>query len=86
LRKTLRLIADEETGHAEFSLALHEWCISRLSNEEAAEVNAARRQAAEQLSENLPGQFAAEPDRAAGLPSLAEATVLYNQLQPVLAA
>jgi rubrerythrin len=80
----LREISEDETRHAETSWQIASWVESQLSEEERAEIEAARQQAIIDLR----AEVAIEPDpqvRAlAGLPSAAQAVAMVDQLSETI--
>lgn len=69
IARIMRLIAEDETGHAEFSLELHSWLLRHLSEPERAQVNAARVAARVRFESGAHVECDAELESAAGLPT-----------------
>ena len=80
VRSAWQRIAEEETAHALLSRDLDAWLLPQLSHAEREQVEAARRDAIDELYREVQ----AEPDTAvrelAGMPSAAHATQLINGL------
>lgn len=84
MREIARVIADDETAHAGFSWALHEWLLSRLDEEGQARVERARRAAVVSFAPDLCAPVSAEVVRLAGMPSEDSARSLYAGLTQAL--
>ncbi len=78
--RAMQIIADDETGHAEFSLELHAWLLTKLTEAEHCAVLAARTSALLRFKEG------AHPERdpklvvGAGLPDADTSQLLFQRL------
>lgn len=79
LRRALQAIAAEETDHAKLAFAVSEFCMSRLSDREQADVLLAQRDAVSELSNELLDSPPTELQVRLGLPSAAVAARLVTQ-------
>ncbi len=79
VRRALQAIAAEETAHAKLAFAVAEFCMSRLSAREQAEVMAAQCNAVRELSNELVESPPEELQVRLGLPSAAVAARLVEQ-------
>lgn len=80
VRAGMREIARDETGHAEFSIALHDWLRTRLSVEERAEVDAARLSMLKSLDTHVHRDYGSDVRKVAGLPSPDVSRRLFREL------
>ncbi len=80
VRAAMRLIARDEASHAEFSIALHGWLMTKLDASERDAVTQARESAIRELRPKLCGPRAPDLRRAAGLPMPDVASRLYDEL------
>ncbi len=80
IRHAMQTIADDETSHAEFSQALHEWLSSKLSPDARLRVSKAREDALAKFRTTLCREPHPEVRRLAGLPSAATAVRMFDQL------
>ena len=80
VRDVMRAIAEDETRHAEFSWALHEWLTPRFSDAALRRVDRARRAALQRFRVTLCAEAEAEVRALAGLPTAARAGEMFDQL------
>ncbi len=80
IRAALSRIARDETLHAEFSIALHRWLLTRLDDVERQQVERARLQARAELGPRLHPAYAREVVELAGVPSPEASRALFDQL------
>jgi hypothetical protein len=83
-----REIAADESEHAELSIALHEWYMQQLVNDDRALVEAAFERARLELRVEL--AFAPAPDLTvmlgAGVPDPTSAAAMFNELETLVLA
>lgn len=78
VRRAMVRIADDETRHAELSLALHAWLWSGLDETERAVVREAQLAAAARLRHELEAPVAAELTTVAGIPTTQTSLSLFD--------
>jgi hypothetical protein len=83
IKKTFARIAEEETGHAEWSLALDLWLRDRLSEAEWTQVEQARNDAVVGLYASTRLEPAAILVEQAGVPTSAQVKYLLSELSPL---
>lgn len=83
IREVMKLIARDETGHAEFSAHLHDWLMSRLNQKERDEVEQVRQQAEARFRTNAHPSFAPALCALAGLPNQETSRRLFDAMFPV---
>ncbi len=85
VRETLAVIAADECRHAELSWDLHEWMLARLTEQQRAAIEDARRDALLELSDAL-ARAEPSPELAllAGVPSRRDAIRLFDAVAAVL--
>lgn len=82
IRKTMLLIAEDETGHAEFSAMLHSWLLGKLSEPQLARVRVAQASAIESFRTGAHSEAAPVLQELAGLPCSERSRCLYDALFP----
>ena len=80
VRAVMARIAADEARHGELAHAIHDWAMSRLSDDERATVHAARQRAIAGLLEGLAEPVDAELAQCAGVPAPQQALYLARQL------
>ena len=80
VRAAMGIIAHDETGHAEFSLMLHDWLHQQLSPAQRQRVARARRAAIRRFRNSTGENCSPELQRDAGMPSPAVARRLFDEL------
>jgi len=80
VKHIMRSIAEDEMGHAEFSLVLHQYLMSTLSQEERAQVEAERSAAITSFGDQLLQEESDALRKDLGLPDRDTARVLFTRL------
>lgn len=80
VRQVMSLIADDETGHAEFSVELHEWLMTRLDRAQQHQVASARMQAEASFRMSAHQDLPEEVRTAVGMPTISQSRELYDSL------
>jgi hypothetical protein len=85
VRETLAVIAADECRHAELSWDLHEWILTRLTEEERVAIEDARQGALRELADALDAaEPAADVALLAGVPTRRDALRLFDAVSAVL--
>src|SRR5690606_5037764 len=80
VRQLMRSIAHEEASHAEFSIALHQWLMTRLTAEQRQSVESARKEARQQFRMIALHTDDDEVTRLAGMPRAEVAAEMFDAL------
>ena len=80
IRQVMNIIADDETGHAEFSLELHDWLMSRLGDSEQRQVTWARSQAELLFRKDAHQDLPEEVRVVVGMPTASQSRELFDSL------
>ncbi len=80
IARAMRLIADDETRHAEFSIELHDWIMTQLTDGERNQVIAARAAALLRFEKSAHPKYDDELTKAAGLPEVDVSRKLFAEL------
>jgi hypothetical protein len=80
LRALMKVIARDETFHAELAWAIDAWIAARLTPKERREVERARRAAVARLRRELAAEPRTSYARAAGLPAPKHARLLFDAM------
>lgn len=80
IRRVMSLIAEDETGHAEFSNELHDWLMSKLSLEQQREVSQVRIQAVASFRVEAHQELQDDVRTAVGMPTAVQSRQLFDAL------
>jgi hypothetical protein len=80
VRQVMAIIADDETGHAEFSISLHRWLKTQLSKSELTLVNDTRVRALFDLQKDGHRNYSPLVQDRLGLPTGSESRRLCEEL------
>jgi hypothetical protein len=80
VRQVMAIIADDETGHAEFSISLHRWLMTQLSKRELTLVSDTRARAVFELQNDDHRNYSPLVQDCLGLPTRSESRRLCEEL------